>query len=228
MGLLAKIICDASDTEFKLAQDLVAMAIADGEISEEELEVIKSISQKEGISNDVVNDYLMGFDKEEKTLVPEKQRDKIDYVSKLIMVMGADGESSHIEIYLLEIIASKMGISHMQLVSLVLMTASRKFFHGDKGSKILASFLRNVIDPKGKSLRDNRDNVRIIFDTMAENIPQLQNEDADRLAFMKAMNTATELLTENTLLCNEFRSMGIDFETVLMAEREDAIRRWVL
>ena len=38
MGLLEKIFSNASDSEFKLAQDLVAFAIADGEISEAERE----------------------------------------------------------------------------------------------------------------------------------------------------------------------------------------------
>ena len=46
-------------------------------------------------------------------------------------------------------------------------------------------------------------------------------------AFVKAMSNATDLLMENSLLSNEFRMMGIDFETVLMDEREQAIRRWI-
>jgi hypothetical protein len=62
---------------------------------------------------------------------------------------------------------------------------------------------------------------------MAENVPQLQNEEEDKAAFIKAMNAATDLLMENSLLCNEFRSIGIDFETILMDEREQAIRRWM-
>ena len=62
---------------------------------------------------------------------------------------------------------------------------------------------------------------------MASNIPQLHDEDEDKAAFVKAMNAATTLLTENTLLNNEFRAMGIDFETVLMDEREQAIQRWL-
>lgn len=62
---------------------------------------------------------------------------------------------------------------------------------------------------------------------MAENVPQLQNEEEDKAAFEKAMNAATVLLLENSLLCSEFRMMGIDFETVLADEREQAIRRWM-
>lgn len=227
MGLLAKLFNDASDTEFKLAQDLVAIAIADGEISEAERKTIIEICHKEGVSDDTVNDCLMGFDKDVKALIPAKRKEKTDYITKLIRVMGVDGVSSHMEIYLLEIIASKMGFSHMDLVSLVLMTATRTFFSGDTGSRTLSSFLHNVIDPKGKNLRENRDNIKKIFDLMAENVPQLQNEEEDKAAFVKAMNAATDLLMENSLLCNEFRMMGIDFETVLMDEREQAVRRWI-
>ena len=62
---------------------------------------------------------------------------------------------------------------------------------------------------------------------MAENVPQQQNEEEDKAVFMKAMNTATELLQENSLLSNEFRRMGIDIENVLADEREQAIRRWM-
>lgn len=227
MGLLAKLFNDASDTEFKLAQDLVAIAIADGEISEAERKTIIEICHKEGVSDDTVNDCLMGFDKDVKALIPAKRKEKTDYITKLIRVMGVDGVSSHMEIYLLEIIASKMGFSHMDLVSLVLMTATRTFFSGDTGSRTLSSFLHNVIDPKGKNLRENRDNIKKIFDLMAENVPQLQNEEEDKTAFVKAMNAATDLLMENSLLCNEFRMMGIDFDTVLMDEREQAVRRWI-
>lgn len=226
MGLLAKIFSDASDQEFKLAQDLVAIAIADGEISEAERKVITDICRSEGIPSEAINDCLLGFDRSSNSIVPGKRKEKTAYLTKLIRVMGVDGHSSHMEIYLLEIIASKMGISRMELVSLVLMTATRRYFSGDTGTKALSSFLHNVIDPKGKSLRDNRDNLRMIFDLMAENVPQCQNEEEDKEAFVKAMNAAANLLMENSLLCNEFHMIGIDFETVLMDEREQAIRRW--
>ena len=49
MGLLAKIFKDSSDSEFKLAQDLVAIAVADGNISDVERQEIEKICQREGI-----------------------------------------------------------------------------------------------------------------------------------------------------------------------------------
>lgn len=199
MGLLTKLFCDASGTEFKLSQDLLAIAIVDGEISETERKTICEICYKEAISDDTVNDCLMGFDKYVKALIPAKRRERADYLTKLIRVMGVDVESSHMEIYLLEIIASKMGISHMVLVSLMLMTATRTYFSGDTGSRILSSFLHNVIDPKGKNLRANCDIIKKIFDLMAENVPQHQNEEEDKAALAKAMNDATYLLMENSL-----------------------------
>ena len=228
MGLLRKLFIDSADDEFKLAQDLVGIAIADGEISEAEQKVINEICKSEGMSNDTIADCLMGFDKEANALVPSKKREKMDYLSKLIRVMGADGHSSHMEIYLLEIIASKMGISHMELVSLVLMTATHRYFSGDTGAKALSSFLHNVIDPKGKNLRDNRDNINKIFDLIAENISQLRNAEEDRNAFTQAISSASELLFENALLNKEFKDLGIDFKRVLAEERERAIRRWTL
>ena len=228
MGLLTKLFIDSADDEFKLAQDLVGIAIADGEISEAEQKVINEICKSEGMTNDTIADCLMGFDKEADALVPTKKREKMDYLSKLIRVMGADGHSSHMEIYLLEIIASKMGISHMELVSLVLMTATRKYFSGDTGAKTLSSFLHNVIDPKGKNLRDNRDNINKIFDLIAENISQLRNAEEDRNAFTQAISSASELLFENALLDKEFKDLGIDFKRVVAEEREQAIRRWTL
>ena len=226
MGLLAKLFNDASDAEFKLAQDLVGIAMADGEISDAERKVISEICQSEGISDDTMQDCLMGLDKDINNQIPDKRKEKADYLSKLIRVMGVDRYSSHMEIYLLELIASKMGVGHMELVSLVLMTATRRNFPGETGSKALASFLKNVIDPKSKSLRNNRDNIRKLFDLIAENVPQVQNEEEDKAAFMKAMDKATELLMENTLLISEFQTMGIDLQTILMEERALAIRRW--
>lgn len=47
MGLLAKIFKDSSDSEFKLAQDFVAIAVADGNISDVERLQFHRLTQKE-------------------------------------------------------------------------------------------------------------------------------------------------------------------------------------
>ena len=46
MGLLAKLFNDASDAEFKLAQDLVGIAMADGEISDAERKVFDLVARR--------------------------------------------------------------------------------------------------------------------------------------------------------------------------------------
>ena len=156
MGLLTKIFNDASDTDFKLAQDLVAIAIADDEISEEERKEIEKICRNEGISDETLSEFFVGLDSAGKCQIPQQRKERMEYLTKLIRGMCADGYSSYMEIYLLQIIASKLDVNHMELISLVLMTASRKYFAGDTGTRALASFLRNVIDPRGKNLYDNR------------------------------------------------------------------------
>lgn len=226
MGLLAKIFKDSSDSEFKLAQDLVAIAVADGNISDAERQEIEKICQTEGISSETVNDCFLGFDQGAVAHVPIRHRERAGYMSKLVRVMAADGVSAHMEIYLLQIIASKLGIGYLELVSLVLSTATKDNFPGDVGSRTLKSFISNAIDPKGRPLQKNIENLRKIFDIMAENVPQLLNMEEDRHAFIQAMASASELLFENTLLDKEFKDMGIDFKRVLAEERERAIKRW--
>ena len=226
MGLLAKIFKDSSDSEFKLAQDLVAIAVADGNISDVERQEIEKICQREGISSETVNDCFLGFDQGAVAHVPIRHRERAEYMSKLVRVMAADGVSAHMEIYLLQIIASKLGIGYLELVSLVLTAATKDNFPGDIGSRALSSFIKNAIDPKGRPLQKNIENLRMIFDIMAESVPQLQNVEEDRNAFTQAISSASELLFENTLLNKEFKDMGIDFKRVLAEERERAIKRW--
>ena len=226
MGLLAKIFKDSSDSEFKLAQDLVAIAIADGNISNTERQEIEKICQTEGISSETVNDCFLGFDQGAVAHVPIRHRERASYMSKLVRVMAVDGVSAHMEIYLLQIIASKLGIGYLELVSLVLSTATRANFQGDIGSRALKSFISNAIDPKGRPVQKNIENLRKIFDIMAESVPQLQNVEDDRHAFIHAMESASELLFENAMLDREFKDMGIDFKLVLAEERERAIKRW--
>jgi uncharacterized tellurite resistance protein B-like protein len=228
MGLLTKLFRDAADAEFKLAQDLVAMAMADGEISEEERKAILEICRKEGILPEVAEGCLQGMDTNNgKSVIPANRKEKCDYIKKLIRVMGVDGNSSHMEIYLLEIIAARMGLSHMDVLSLVLMTATHQNFPGCTGLEVLKSFTKNAIDPKGKTLQENRENLRTLFDIMAENTATLENEADDQEAFVQAMNHSMGLMMENTNLAQDFSAIGIDFETVLMNEREQAIRRWL-
>ncbi len=150
MGLLTKLFMDSADEEFKLAQDLVAIAMADGEISEAERKVINDICKKEGILDETINDYMLGFDDDVDSLIPADRREKMAYLSKLVRVMGVDGNCANMEIYLLEIIASKLGISHMDLVSIVLMTATHSFFLVTQGQELWPVFYRMSLIREGR------------------------------------------------------------------------------
>lgn len=227
MGLLAKLFKDSSDSEFKLAQDLVAIAVADGNISDVERQEIMKICQTEGIDSEIIKDCFLGFDPGTVAHVPIHYKERVEYIAKLVRVMVVDGTSAHMEIYLLQIIASKLGIGYLKLVSLVLLIATKNNFPGDIGCRALNSFVKNAIDPKGKTLQENVENMRAIFDMMAESVPQIQNIDEDRNAFIQALTSASELLFENTLLNKEFQDIGIDFKHVLGEEREHAIKRWM-
>ena len=123
MGLLAKIFKESSDSEFKLAQDLVAIAIADGDISDVERQEIMKISQTEGIDSNIIKDCFLGIDPGAVAHVPIRHIERVEYMAKLVRVMAVDGTSAHMEIYLLQIIASKLGIGYLELVSLVLLIA---------------------------------------------------------------------------------------------------------
>ena len=164
MGLLVKLFKDSSDSEFKLAQDLVAIAVSDGNISDVERKEIEKICLAEGISSETINDCFLGFDQGAVAHVPIRHRERVGYMAKLIRVMAVDGVSAHMEIYLLQIIASKLGIGYLELVSLVLTTATKENFPGDIGTRALSSFISNAIEPKGSSLQKNIENLRKIFD----------------------------------------------------------------
>ena len=222
MGLLTELFANAVDDEYRLAQDLVAIAIADGSISKEEYNMMVKICRSMGISTDVIDAYISGGVQTVPEDVPMSDVDKADYLSKLIQVMAIDGRSTQMEIFLLEIIAGKMGVGRMQLLSLVLTATSRRHIPGDKGSKALHSFTRNIIDPKSKTLAENLENLRTVVFMMAEHVHRcLPQADADE--FSREMEAAIALLAENDVLNKEFSSMGLDFKQTLQIECNHAV-----
>ena len=85
MGLLAKLFNESPDSEVRLAQDLVAIAVADGNISDVERDTIVEICQKEGINPEAVNACLHGIDQKTAAYTPVSQKEKTDYLVKLIL-----------------------------------------------------------------------------------------------------------------------------------------------
>ena len=101
-----------------------------------------------------------------------------------------------------------MGLNQMDVISMFLLTATRQYFKGDMGSRILASFLRNYIDPKSKTEKDNRENLRAIYNTVASNTEMSQDAEVDKEILRQTLARATEAFLENKILIREFSDVG--------------------
>jgi hypothetical protein len=143
-------------------------------------------------------------------------------------MMGSDGESATEEIFLLEMIASKLGFSRMHLTSLVLLNATRKNFPNDYGAKVLSSFLENIVDPKGKSDRQNHDNIARVYNDIAKTTTSSDDPNEDKALLMKAFDRVTKMMLEDTLLVKEFCSAGLDLRELLEFESRKALARWTI
>ena len=218
MSIINRFLTVVTEPEFKLARDLTAMAIADGQVTPEEKEAISAICQIEGIDERKLLENLKVKDESTEEAIPKENRAKQDYLRNLIRLIGADGYAAPQEIYLFQIIASKLGMNQMDVVGLFMLTANRQYFRGDVGSKVLNSFLRNQIDPMGRTEQENRENLRSMYDTIAAHTPTTQDEDSDIELLRQNLAQATETFVENRILINGFRRAGLDLIRILKEE----------
>lgn len=226
MSIITRFLAVMTEPQFKLARDLTAMAIADGEITPEEKEAMSTICHLEGVDEDKLLDALRGgYDKINEE-IPKTRQGKEGYLRDVIRLIGADGYAAPQEVYLFQIIASRMGLNQMDVISLFLLTSTRQYFKGDAGSKILASFLRSHIDPKGKTEKDNRENLRTIYDTMASNTEVYQDTEVDKEILRQTLARATEAFLENIILIREFADAGLDFAVMAKQEEQRVFRKY--
>ena len=227
MSIITRFLAIVTEPQFKLARDLTAMSIADGEITPEEKEAISIICHLEGVDEKRLMDALRGgYDKISEEM-PNTRQEKEVYLRDLIKLIGADGYSAPQEVYLFQIIASRMGLNQMDVIGLFLLTATRQYFQGDAGAKILASFLKNYIDPKGKTEKSNRDNLRTIYDTVASNTPISQDEEVDKEILRQNLARATETFLENKILIKEFEDVGLNFLAMAKQEEQNIFKRYI-
>lgn len=215
MSIITRFLSTIVEPQFKLARDLMSMAVADGKITDEEKTAIADICQLEGVDENTLLDSLQKKPDDISEEMPPTRKAKEDYLRSLIVLIGADADSAPQEIYLFQIIASRMKLNQMDVVSLFLMTATHQYFKGDVGSKVLASFLKNFIDPKSKGEQVCRDNLRCIYETIARNTDILPDKDASRKLLYDNLQRATEVFAQNQILFDEFRHIGIDFTRFL-------------
>ena len=202
MSIISKFLTVVTEPQFKLARDLTAMAIADGEVTPEEKEAMTAICHLEGIDETKLMESLRGgYDNIDEEM-PKTRKDRETYLRDIIRLIGADGYTAPQEIYLFQIIASRMGLNQMNVVGLFLMTTTHQFFQGDIGSKVLKSFLENFIDPKKKGDEIWRQHLHTIYETVAMNI-----ENDDRL-LVQNLSKTTQALLMNKILVDEFSHVG--------------------
>ena len=226
MSLVTHFLAVVTEPQFKLARDLTAMAIADGQVTPEEKEAMSTICHLEGVDEKKLMDALQGgYDKVDEEM-PNTRQTKEVYLRDLIKLIGADGYAAPQEVYLFQIVASRMGLNQMDVVGLFLLTANRQYFKGDTGARILASFLKNYIDPKAKTEKDNRENLRIIYDTVAANTEVSKDEELDKEILRQNLARATETFLGNKILMREFADVGLDFAVMARQEEMKIFKRY--
>ena len=158
--------------------------------------------------------------------MPKDRKGREEYLRNLIQLIGADQYAAPQEVYLFQIIASKMGLNQMEVVGLFFSTSNRCYFKGDIGAKILQTFLRNYIDPKGKNEADNRRSLYTIYETVAAHTEMLQDIEADRELLRQNLEKATETFMENKILMKEFHDMNLDFAKMLKEEERMVFKKY--
>ena len=226
MSIITKYLSAIIEPEFKLARDLTAMAIADGEVTPEEKEAMSTICHLEGINEEKLLAALNGGYENITHEMPHSRQKKEAYLRNIIKIIGADGYVAPQELFLFQIIASKMGLNQMDVIGLFLLTATRKNFAGNAGSRILASFLKNYINPKAQTEEANRENLRTIYNTIACHTEVSQDKDLDREILRQNLAHATETFMENNILIKEFADAGLDFSVIAKQEEMNIFRRY--
>jgi hypothetical protein len=169
----------------------MALAIADGEVTPEEMEAISNICHNEGVDEQNLMNSLQNGGEDFQIHMPRSRKEKENYLRELILLIGADEYCSPQEVYLFQIVASKMGLSQMDIVGLFMMTATHAYFRGDVGSKMLASFLKNYIDPIGRTAEQNRNGLYRMYETVATNTERRQDHGAYCAALQENLSKET-------------------------------------
>ncbi len=226
MSIITRFLAVVTEPQFKLARDLTAMAIADGQVTPDEMEAMRTICHLEGVDETKLIEALQGGYDHVNEEMPKTHEGREAYLRDIIKLIGADGYAAPQEVYLFQIIAGRMGVNQMNVLSIVLLTTTHKYFQGAAGTKTFASFIKNFIDPKGKTEKANRENLRVLYDTVAQNTEISQDVALDQEILQQNLARATEAFLENSILMKEFEDIGVDFPAMLEQEELFALKRY--
>ena len=226
MSIINHFLSVVTEPQFKLARDLTAMAIADGKVTPEEKEAMSTLCQLENINETTLMESLQGGFDEAEARIPKERKEKELYLKNLIKLIGADKYAAPQEIYLFQIVAGRMGLNQMDVMGIFLACTTHQYFKGDMGIAIFTSFLKNYIAPKSKTEKENRENIRAIFETVAINTERLQDPEADHELLRQNLERAINTFMENTILIKEFQDLKLEFVQMLKEEALKTYRKY--
>ena len=227
MSILTRLMAAVTDPQFLLARDLMAVSLADCEVTDEEMEAITEICHLENIDKTQLLISLQNDYAHHEVAIPESKTDKEEYLRQLILLIGADKVCAPQEIYIFQVIASKMGLNQMDVIGLFLTTATHQYFQGDVSAKVFSTFLKNYIDPIGKREEENRRGIQQMYETIAFSTQMLNDKETDISYLRKVFERAEELLLKNRILANEFSRMGSSFDRILQEEMHHVLESYL-
>lgn len=141
MGLIHWFSNNLNTKERVLTRDLISMAIADGEFTENERQEILDICKQESISEVELMDSLRGKD----INIPKTKEEKFDYIAHLINVMKVDDYCSPLEIRTLEVLGKQLGYNRMHILWVILTEIKQQVLSQDEGLKLLDCYISTAI-----------------------------------------------------------------------------------
>ena len=139
MGIVDWFTNDLSTEERALTRDLLSVAIADHEFSEKEQKTILEICETEDISLVEMMDSIR--DKKSGAKLLRSTDEKKRYLLHLIKMMSVDGRFPSLELHIIEVVAKKLEVNPMQLLSFVLDEISESRISKDDGLVIINNFV---------------------------------------------------------------------------------------
>lgn len=143
MGIVDWFTNDLSTEERALTRDLLSVAIADHEFSEKEQKAILEICETEDISLVEMMDSIR--DKKSGARLLRSTDEKKRYLLHLIKMMSADGRFPSLELHIIEVVAKKLEVNPMQLLSFVLDEINESRISKDEGLVIINNFVKHYI-----------------------------------------------------------------------------------
>lgn len=143
MGIADWFTNDLNTDERTLTRDLLSVAIADHEFSDEEQKAIVEICNAEGISLVGLMDSIRDKHAGAKTLSSTEEKKR--YLLHLIRMMSTDGKYPTLELHIIEVIAKRLEINPMQILSSVLDEISESHISKDEGFVIIDNLVRHYI-----------------------------------------------------------------------------------